>query len=147
VILVDTGPLVALFEPRDSQHQFCADILKDVREPLVTAVPVLTEAFHILPPDSRPAENLRLFIDRGGLSTWPMQGMHIRRAFDLMRQYADHPMDFADASMIVAAEEAKTRQIFTIDRNDFETYRLRIGQRHVHFQILGPGPTTPGPKK
>lgn len=136
MILVDTGPLVALFEPRDSQHQFCTDILKEIREPLIATVPVLTEAFHILPPDSHPAENLRLFIDKEGLSVWFMQSAHIRRAFDLMRRYVDHPMDFADASLVVAAEETKTRKIFTIDRNDFETYRLRIGQRHAHFQIL-----------
>jgi predicted nucleic acid-binding protein len=32
----------------------------------------------------------------------------LQRAFELMEQYADHPMDFADASLIVAAEALRT---------------------------------------
>jgi len=137
VILVDTGPLVALFEPKDSQHRACSEALKNVQDALVTTLPVLTEAFHILPPNSRPAENLRVFMEKGGLSAWFMQEEHVRRAFDLMRTYDDRPMDFADASLVVAAEITRTRQIFTIDRNDFETYRLRMGRRYVCFEILG----------
>jgi len=68
-------------------------------------------------------------VGKGGLSTWFMQEEHVRRAFDLMRAYHNRPMDFADASLIMAAEATRTRKIFTIDRNDFETYRLRIGPR------------------
>src|SRR5438270_277868 len=44
VILVDTGPIVALFDPKDTSHRRCRDVLKSLREPLVTTVPVLTEA-------------------------------------------------------------------------------------------------------
>lgn len=47
------------------------------------------------------------------------------RAFELMEQYADHPMDLADASLIVAAEAFATTRIFTIDRHDVQTYRVR----------------------
>ncbi len=137
MILVDTGPLVALFEPKDSQHQACTEVLKGIQDTLVTTLSVLTEAFHILPSASRPAENLHTFIEKGGLSTWLMQEEHMRAAFDLMRTYHDRPMDFADASLVVAAEATRTRKIFTIDRNDFETYRIRIGQSRVHFEILG----------
>jgi len=51
VILVDTGPLVALFDPRDVQHLHCRRVLKTIREPIWTTVPVLTEAFHMLSPE------------------------------------------------------------------------------------------------
>jgi hypothetical protein len=47
-----------------------------------------------------------------------------------------HPMDLADASIVVAAEELGTRKIFTLDRRDFETYRVKRGHRHYPFQIL-----------
>ena len=50
-----------------------------------------------------------------------MDGVGLRRAFELMEQYADHPMDLADASLSVAAEVLPTRKIFTIDRQDFAT--------------------------
>jgi uncharacterized protein len=61
----------------------------------------------------------------------------LTRAFELMEQYADHPMDLADASMVVAAEALSTRRVFTIDRKDFETtYRVRRGHRHQPMQIV-----------
>jgi predicted nucleic acid-binding protein len=54
-----------------------------------------------------------------------------------MEQYADHPMDLADASLIVAAEALKTSKVFTIDRQDFETYRIQRGHRHYRVEIVG----------
>jgi hypothetical protein len=38
VILLDTGPVVALFDPKDASHPRCREVLKTVREPLVTTV-------------------------------------------------------------------------------------------------------------
>jgi uncharacterized protein len=67
VILVDTGPCVALFDPQDAQHTRCREVLRTLREPLYTTVPVLTEAFHMLLPGSYGSDNLRDFIGRGGL--------------------------------------------------------------------------------
>jgi predicted nucleic acid-binding protein len=60
----------------------------------------------------------------------------LRRAFELMEQYADHPMDLADASLIVAAEVLRTRKIFTIDRQDFATYRVRRGHRYYSVELI-----------
>jgi hypothetical protein len=53
-----------------------------------------------------------------------------------MEQYADHPMDLADASLVAAALSAATRKIFTIDRQGFETYRVRGGHRHYPLEIV-----------
>ena len=50
MILVDTGPLVALFDRKDAEHHRCVRTLKSLREPLITTIPVLTEAFHMLGP-------------------------------------------------------------------------------------------------
>lgn len=136
MILVDTGPLIALFDPRDAQHAFCRTILQTIREGLVTTVAVLTEAFHMLGPASHGARNLRLFIQQGGLSVWFMDPTSVQRAFELMEQYADHPMDLADASLLVAAEMLPAQRIFTIDRQDFATYRVRRGHRLDSLQML-----------
>ena len=136
MILVDTGPCVALFDPQDTQHTRCRDVLRAIHEPLYTTVPVLTEAFHMLSPESSGSDRLRDFIVRGGLSAWFMGQEALQRAFELMEQYADHPMDLADASLIVAAEMLRTRKIFTIDRNDFATYRIRRGHRYYSVEII-----------
>jgi predicted nucleic acid-binding protein len=136
MILVDTGPLVALFDPHDAQHERCVKALKAIKEPLVTTIPVLTEAFHMLDPASVGSDRLRDFIDNGGLSVWFFDRGTVRRAFELMEQYADHPMDLADASLVTAAEAIGTRYVFTIDRKDFAVYRVRRGHRHQAMQIV-----------
>lgn len=110
--------------------------MKRLQESLTTTIPVLTEAFHMLTPASRESEQLRDFMERDGLSLWFFDGTTVTRAFELMEQYADHPMDLADASIVVAAEALDTRKVFTLDRNDFETYRVRKGHRHYPMEIV-----------
>ena len=45
-------------------------------------------------------------------------------------------MDLADASLIVAAETLGSRKVFTVDRKDFEAYRVRRGHRHYTIDII-----------
>ena len=80
MILADTGPLVALFDPRHSFHQHCVERLRTLREPIRTTVPVLTEAFHMLGPASAGSANLRQFVARGGLSVWYFARGSLERA-------------------------------------------------------------------
>ena len=136
MILVDTGPIVALFDRRDARHARCQATLKAIREPLTTTIPVLTEAFHMLTPQGREANAVRDFIARDGLGVWFLDGHSLTRAFELMEEYADHPMDLADASLVVAAESLRTKKVFTIDRSDFSAYRLRRGHRYYAFEVL-----------
>jgi uncharacterized protein len=137
MILVDTGPLVALFDPKDTHHARCQKILKAIREPLCTTVAVLTEAFHMLEPQSIGSDRLREFIAKSALSVWFFEHVSLTRAFELMELYADRPMDLADASLVVAAEALESRKIFTIDRDDFATYRVRRGHRYYALEVLG----------
>lgn len=136
MILVDTGPWVALFDPKDEHHARCRETLRGIAESLFTTVPVLTEAFHILEPQSMGSNRLRDFIARKGASLWHFDRGSLLRAFELMEVYASQPMDLADASLIVAAEELKTCKVFTVDRGDFHTYRVRRGHRHLPVQII-----------
>ncbi|MSQ06937.1 MAG: PIN domain-containing protein [Dehalococcoidia bacterium] len=137
MILVNTGPCVALFDPQEGHHRRCRETLESIREPLLTTAPVLTEAFHMLSPESYGSSRLREFIARGGLSVWFMDGAALQRAFALMEQYADHPMGLADASLVVAAEKLNTRKVFTLDRRDFAAYRVRRGHRYYGVEIVG----------
>lgn len=121
--------MIALFDPQDGQHRRCRGVLKEIRDAIVTTTPVPTEAFHSLRPASIGSDRLREFIEAGGLSVWFLNRESLTRAFELMEVYADHPMDLADASLVVAAEALGTRKVFTIDRKDFESYRVRRGHR------------------
>jgi len=135
VTLVDTGPLVALFDPKDTHHAPCRDALRRQQDSLTTTIPVLTEAFHLLSPASRGSRALREFVLSGGLSVWFLDSGAVARAFELMERYGDQRMDLADASLVVAAERLKTRNVLTIDRKHFAAYRIRHGHRRVSFTV------------
>lgn len=136
MILVDTGPLVALFDPKDDDHERARRTLASLRTRLVTTVPVLTEAFHLLDPRSRGAAALREFVEAHGVEVWFLTRPLLTRAFELMERYADHPMDLADASLVAAAEALRTTTVFTMDRRDFLAYRARIGKTARGFTLV-----------
>lgn len=137
MILLDTGPLVGLFDPRDRSHADCRGALASLDEPVVVTVPVLTEAFHLLNPGSRGSAALRAFLRAGAVDTWTFDGPGLSRALALMDRYADLPMDLADASLVVAAERLSTRRVLTFDRKHFAAYRIAHGRRLVGFQVVG----------
>ncbi|MCP3979587.1 MAG: PIN domain-containing protein [bacterium] len=136
MILVDTGPLVALFDPRDDHHRICRDLLERNRDEMISTVSVLTEAFHLLDPSSRGAAALREFFLARGMGMFYLDDDATRRAFRLMERYSDHPMDLADASLVVAAERLRADTVWTIDRRDFATYRIRHGHGSVAFRVV-----------
>lgn len=136
MILADTGPLVALCDRYDASHRDCRRRLGLIAERLVTTLPVLTEAFHLLAPEGRGADDLRAFILKGGAAIHNPDEAEITRAFELMETYGDQKMDFADASVIAAAETLRTRKIFTLDGRDFTVYRIRRGHRLYPPEIV-----------
>lgn len=135
MILVDAGPLVALFHARDSEHEWAHTIVGALEDRLVTTDAVLAEALHVLGSGTRGARMLREFVRRAGLGVWTMDDERRDRAFDLMDEYEDHPMDYSDASLVAAAESLRATTVFTVDRSDFATYRPRIGRTLRRFRL------------
>jgi len=136
MVLADTGPLVTLFDPADQDHKRCVDVLRRIEEPLCTTIPVLAETFHLLDPSSIGAQRLMDFVTGQGLNVWYLDDKILARMFELMMQYTDHPMDLADASLVAVAKTLKVRKVFTINRGDFSSYRIKRGHRHSTFEIL-----------
>jgi predicted nucleic acid-binding protein len=46
----------------------------------------------------------------------------------MMGRYRDTPMDFADATLVIAAELLDVVDIFTLDRRGFSTFRTSQGK-------------------
>ena len=63
------------------------------------------------------------FFERGGVVLVPQNRQSLARCGELMAGYADIPMDFADATLVVLAEETGVRRIFTLDRRGFHSFR------------------------
>jgi hypothetical protein len=74
------------------------------------------------------------FVADGGLALWFLDPPTLDRAFELMHQYADHPMDLADASLVVMAEAENLHKIFAIDRRDFSSYGSSEARVHEDNQ-------------
>jgi predicted nucleic acid-binding protein len=55
----------------------------------------------------------------------------LRAAAALMRKYADLPMDFADATLVLLADEANLGDVLTLDERGFRIYRFRGNRRFV----------------
>lgn len=128
IVLVDTGPLVAIANKRDKFHPGCSKFLKNYRGRLLTTWAVLTEFAHMA--DSIGATlPLYHWIERGGLELMSLGREELVSAIDWIERYADRPMDLADASLVVVALKTGCAKVWTLDRADFETYRLP-GRKH-----------------
>ena len=137
MILLDTGPLVALFDPRDRAHEACVRRFGAVGVGgLQATTAVLTETFYLLAGRSGRPAPLRRLISDGDIAVRFGDDAELRRAFELVEQYADLPMDFADATIIAAAEALGTTKVFTLDRRDFTTYRIHRGHRLLPVEIV-----------
>jgi len=133
MILVDTGPMVALIHGDDDQHQACKETFLTLTEPLGTIWPVLTEAIYLLNFSWEAQMALWEMIETGAVEILTLGKDDVARMRELMHKYRDLPMDLADAALVRVAERERLRRIFTLDRRDFQIYRpSRLGR----FAIL-----------
>lgn len=122
-VLVDAGPLVALLDRGDSQHQACVAALQTVRDPLVTVWPAFTEAMYLLGGSWRAQKALWSRLETDALSLVPLGESDAPRMRELMEKYRDLPMDLADAALVRVAERETLTQILTLDKKHFRVYR------------------------
>lgn len=121
-ILIDAGPLIALFDKSDQYHTQAISFLKKFKGTLYTTWPVVTEASHMLAFSVTVQIALLEWINRGGLHILETEPHHVTRLIELSEKFKDVPMDLADATLIVAAETNSIKEIATID-SDFYIYR------------------------
>lgn len=130
--LIDAGPLIALFDKSDKYHQRARSTLKQGDVRLTTTWPVITEASHMLDFDVRAQLGLLQWIYRGGVSIHEIDTDGLHRVIALTEKYQDRPMDLADATLVVAAEDTGIREILSID-SDFLIYRTRNKESIVNI--------------
>lgn len=133
MILIDTGPLVALFDKSDNYHAACHAVLTTVTQPLITTTPVLTEALYLLNFSWNVQDDLWEFINGSGLQVYDLNPGMLKTCRALMRKYHDLPMDLADASLVALAEAKDMAVIFTLDHKDFKIYRTK---KNKPFKLL-----------
>jgi predicted nucleic acid-binding protein len=134
-VIVDSGFLIGLFDETDPLHSRCRGFLRNYRGRFLTTEAVITETMALLSTRQQwrclewlgnAAEAGLLRVDR--------EPLDFRSIEKLSRKYADQPMDFADASVVLLAMRSGIREILTADRRDFAVYR--IGGRTRFVDVL-----------
>lgn len=122
IYIIDTGPLVSALARNEPQFgPWAKDLLRRLPTPLYTCEPVLTEASHFL---GHADPILAAMADGLLLSPWTL-GEHHLRVRELIRKYADQPMDLADACLVAMSEKWWQSKVITLDATDFKIYRRR----------------------
>lgn len=129
--LTDAGPLIALIDAGEPDHDRCRTTLEQLELPLLTTWPAFTEAIYLLGQAAGwpGQEAIWKMIKRSALNLVGLDEPLALRCAELMERYRDHPMDLADASLVALAEARELRTIFTLDGH-FRSYRLSSG-RHL----------------
>lgn len=122
VVLLDTGPLVALMDPREAHHTWARAAFARLRLPLTTCQAVLTETCFLLSDQPMPLAAFRRHVQAGHFVDALDFARLAPRMMELMERYANVPMSFADACLVALAEATPEARIFTLDR-DFLIYR------------------------
>ena len=122
-VLIDTGPLIALFDRDDKYHTSIVEFIKNTNYRFISTTAVLTETMYMLDFNTAVQLNFLEWIMKEGVIIHEIKQSNIKRIIDLTKKYSDRPMDFADATLVIAAEERGIRQIISID-SDFDIYRL-----------------------
>ena len=125
--LLDTGPLIAYLDASQEGHAEVVAKIEPFVGRLATTSAVITESMHFVGHATGP----RLLVDL--LTAWDVDVYDfsdpagLPEAVALIERYANVPMDFADATLVLLAEVLQFDDVLTLDRRGFATYRTRTG--------------------
>lgn len=126
-VLIDAGPLIALYNSGDKYHVQIWDFFKQINRGLVTTEPCIAEAmynfrrecgYHAWKIQNELIKDLRFGLPR----LEPLQYADLKRIAELNEKYNDRPGDFADLSLVAISERLEIDAIITLD-DDFDVYR------------------------
>ena len=135
MILVDTGPLVAICDPRDGQHARAKRHLARLAPTgLRICDAVLTETcFHL--PNQMQRRRLRAVIDELDIESLPT---HDRDFYDdvfgWLIKYADHEPDWADGCLVALCSKDPGLKVWTYDR-EFQTTWRRLDGKTIPLAV------------
>ncbi len=122
-LILDTGPLVALLDASDPDHERCTELLQQATEPRLVPVCVLVEVEYLLRPWPTAFTALLEDFDSGALELLDLPKRWLQRAGELLERYRDLQLGLVDASVVAAAEMLQETKLATLDHRHFHTVR------------------------
>ena len=123
-VILDTGPWVALVDRSEARHPDCVQWLKGYSGNIYSTEAVLTEVLYLLNFSIIARSAAIDFVLKSIVEIIPSNMQSLRKTKNLMKKYADLPMDYADATLVCLAAETGIQDIATFDRKDFTIYTL-----------------------
>jgi predicted nucleic acid-binding protein len=126
-LVLDTGPIVALLDAADPEHDRCVAMVTSVKEDLVVPAAVLVEVDYWL-LKLYGVEPWRTFVEDVATGAYRLHALAehtIVRAAEIEREYASLDLGLVDASVIATCEELDEPKVATLDRRDFSVVRPR----------------------
>jgi uncharacterized protein len=134
-VLVDSGPLIALFNGADRWHKPVLTWLQaHPQAQLISTWPVATEVCALLARRiaNEAALDFLRWAQRGGITFDRPDDGSLPEVLRISERFADLPFDLADASIAEAAARLKLKHLLSIDA-DFDVYRDRAGKPLVNL--------------
>jgi len=122
-ILIDAGPIIALFDSSERHHEPVKAFLRERRYRFISTLAVFTEVSHMLDFSSKAQHDFYEWVMYKGVIVSDVNQNDMYRISELTSKYADLPMDFADATLVVTSEKTGIQEIVSLDK-DFDIYRL-----------------------
>lgn len=126
-VLVDTGALVALINARDQYHPWAQEVWGQIRAPLLTCEPVITEACFLVQQIVGGETAVLQFVERQIVQIPLALSAEVVEVKALMMRYRSVPMSLADACLVRLSEIYENGQVLTLD-SDFRIYRKHVRQ-------------------
>ena len=130
MIIADTGFWLALADQQDTHHQAAKQKLREIDERLITTWCVVTETCYLLLKRKGVLAQSKFMesLANGAFETFNLKPDHAQKTAQLIQKYGNLPMDLADASLVILAEELGHGRILSVDYRDFNTYRWKNTQ-------------------
>jgi len=135
--LVDSGPLLALFNGADNWHARIISWLQANEQiRLVTTWPVLTEVCALLARriHNGAALDFLSWVEQGGVEVDVPNNWSLSKVLQISQRFADLPLDLADASIAETAARRRIAYVVSIDK-DFDIYRDASGKYLVNLLL------------
>ena len=120
--IIDSGPLIALFDGSDKYNNDVLNFMKEYKGKLITSWAVITEVFHMLDFNLQVQIDFLKWCEVGGIEVYNITQDEISNIRVMMEKYIDIPMDLADGTLMYIANKENIKNIVSID-SDFDIYR------------------------
>ena len=128
-VVVDTGPIVAMLDADEANHDWVMSQVQRLRPPLITCEAALTEAAFLMSRAGADSSVVPQLVTRGFVTVAKLFDDDAAQIVRLMARYRNVPMSLTDACLVKLVERTPNATLFTLD-SDFRIYRQR-GRRLI----------------